>query len=108
MKNILKMDMVSGALRLKSASLLAGIQMAQEYGREITQKVTGWHSTLLCQLLRIIEGRIICLRHNIAPGIINSKTWRPLPVSVLIAEKKKKYFQMNLTVNMCAAVAEKK
>ena len=41
LKNILKMDMVSGALRLKSASLQGGIQMAQEYGREIAKKVSG-------------------------------------------------------------------
>ena len=39
MKNILKMDMVSGPLRLKSAELGGGLQMAHEYGREISQKI---------------------------------------------------------------------
>ena len=38
MKNIFKMDMVSGPLRLKSASLGGGMQMAQDYGREIAKK----------------------------------------------------------------------
>ena len=40
MKNILKMDMVGGPLRLKSASLGGGTQMAQDYGREISKKLT--------------------------------------------------------------------
>ncbi len=39
MKNIFKMDMVSGPLRLKSAYLEGGTQMAQEYGREIAKKL---------------------------------------------------------------------
>lgn len=39
MKNIFKMDMVSEPLRLKSASLGGGIQMAQDYGREIASKL---------------------------------------------------------------------
>ena len=39
MKNIFKMDMVSEPLRLKSASLGGGIQMAQDYGREIAKKL---------------------------------------------------------------------
>ena len=39
MKNILKMDMVGGPLRLKSASLGGGTQMAQDYGREISKKL---------------------------------------------------------------------
>ena len=39
MKHLLKMDMVSGSLRLKSASLGGGPQMAQEYGREIGKKL---------------------------------------------------------------------
>jgi flavorubredoxin len=39
MKNIFKMDMISGPLRLKSSSLGGGIQMAQEYGREIAEKL---------------------------------------------------------------------
>jgi flavorubredoxin len=38
MTNVFKMDMVSGPLRLKSASLGGGTQMAQEYGREIGKK----------------------------------------------------------------------
>ena len=41
MKNIFNMDMVSGPLRLKSASLGGGIQMAQDYGREIGKKLEG-------------------------------------------------------------------
>ena len=40
MKNILKMDMVSGPLRLKSVTLGGGTQMAQDYGREIGKKIT--------------------------------------------------------------------
>ena len=39
MKNIFKMDMVSGSLRLKSAHLQGGTQMAQDYGREIAKKL---------------------------------------------------------------------
>ncbi len=39
MKNIFKMDMVGGPLRLKSASLEGGTQMAQDYGREIIKKL---------------------------------------------------------------------
>lgn len=39
MKHIFKMDMVSEPLRLKSASLGGGIQMAQDYGREIAKKL---------------------------------------------------------------------
>lgn len=39
LKNIMKMDMVSGALRLKSPSLGGGVQMAQEYGREVAAKM---------------------------------------------------------------------
>jgi len=39
MKNIFKMDMVSGPLRLKSASLQGGTKMAQDYGREIGEKL---------------------------------------------------------------------
>jgi len=33
------MNMVSGPLRLKSSSLGGGIQMAQDYGREIAKKL---------------------------------------------------------------------
>jgi flavorubredoxin len=39
MKNIFKMDMVNGPLRLKSASLGGGVQMAQNYGKEIAKKM---------------------------------------------------------------------
>ncbi len=39
MKHILKMDMVSGPLMLKSAALGGGTQMAQEYGKEIGKKL---------------------------------------------------------------------
>jgi len=39
MKNIFKMDLVSGPLNLKSSSLGGGIQMAQDYGREIGNKL---------------------------------------------------------------------
>ncbi len=39
MKNIYQMDMVSGALRLKAASLGGGIAMAQDYGKEIAAKI---------------------------------------------------------------------
>jgi len=38
MKNIFELEMVSGPLRLKSASLGGGRQMAQDYGREIGKK----------------------------------------------------------------------
>jgi len=41
MKHVLKMDMVGDALRLKSSSLGGGIQMAQDYGREIAKKLNG-------------------------------------------------------------------
>ena len=39
MKHVLKMDMVADTLRLKSSSLGGGIQMAQDYGREIAKKL---------------------------------------------------------------------
>ena len=38
MKNIFKMNLVSGPLMLKSASLGGGIQMAQQYGKDIAKK----------------------------------------------------------------------
>lgn len=41
MQNIFKMDMVGGPLRLKSAAIQGGMQMAQDYGREIGKKITG-------------------------------------------------------------------
>jgi flavorubredoxin len=39
MKNVFKMNMVNGPLRLKSASLGGGVQMAQDYGKEIAKKM---------------------------------------------------------------------
>lgn len=39
MKHVLKMDMVGDTLRLKSSSLGGGVQMAQDYGREIAKKL---------------------------------------------------------------------
>mgnify|MGYP003702486323 FL=1 len=41
MKNIFKMGMVTGPLRLKSSDLGGGITMAQDYGREIAAKLNG-------------------------------------------------------------------
>ncbi|MBT8368487.1 MAG: flavodoxin domain-containing protein [Deltaproteobacteria bacterium] len=41
MKHILKLDMVGDTLRLKSSSLGGGMQMAQDYGREIAKKFDG-------------------------------------------------------------------
>ncbi len=41
MKHVLKMDMVGDTLRLKSSSLGGGLQMAQDYGREIAKKING-------------------------------------------------------------------
>lgn len=38
MTHVFKMNMVQGPLRLKSANLGGGIQMAQDYGREIAKK----------------------------------------------------------------------
>ena len=39
MKNVFKMDMVSGPLMLKSAALGGALQMAQGYGKEIGKKL---------------------------------------------------------------------
>lgn len=39
MRHVYKMDMVSGPLRLRSASLGGGVKMAQDYGREIAEKL---------------------------------------------------------------------
>ncbi len=39
MKNVFKMSMASSPLRLKSASLGGGVQMAQTYGKEIAKKL---------------------------------------------------------------------
>lgn len=41
MKNIFKMKMVSGPLRLKASTLGGGMQMAQEYGKEVAQALGG-------------------------------------------------------------------
>ncbi len=39
MQHVFNMDMVSGPLRLKSPALGGGVQMAQEYGREVAAKM---------------------------------------------------------------------
>lgn len=39
MKHVLKMDVVGDALRLKSAAIQGGMQMAQDYGRQIAKKL---------------------------------------------------------------------
>ncbi len=39
MKHIFKMEMVGGPLRLKSASLGGGLQMAHDYGKEMASKL---------------------------------------------------------------------
>jgi len=39
MENIFQMDMVSGPMRLKNSSLGGGIQMAQDYGKQIASKL---------------------------------------------------------------------
>lgn len=39
MKNIFQMEMVGGPLMLKSSQLGGGINMAQDYGREIAEKL---------------------------------------------------------------------
>ena len=41
MKHVLNMDMVSDPLRLKNAELGGGMQMAQEYGRQVAKKLSG-------------------------------------------------------------------
>jgi flavorubredoxin len=40
MKNIFKMNMVPDCLRLKSSVLGGGVQMAQDYGRQLAQKIS--------------------------------------------------------------------
>jgi len=40
MLNVFNMNMVGSPLRLKSVTLQGGIQMAQDYGREIGKKIT--------------------------------------------------------------------
>jgi flavorubredoxin len=39
MKHVLKMDMVGDCLRLKSTTLGGGLQMAQDYGRQLGKKL---------------------------------------------------------------------
>lgn len=39
MQHIFKMNMVADCLRLKSSSLGGGVKMAQEYGRQLAQKL---------------------------------------------------------------------
>ena len=39
MQNVFKMDMVADSLRLKSSNLGGGVKMAQEYGRQMAQKL---------------------------------------------------------------------
>jgi hypothetical protein len=39
MKHIFQMDMVGNPLRLKSSKLGGGMQMAQDYGRQIATKL---------------------------------------------------------------------
>jgi len=41
MLNIFKMKMVSGPLSLKSGQLAGGIQMAQQYGRDVAANIEG-------------------------------------------------------------------
>jgi flavorubredoxin len=41
MSNVFNMDMIGGPLRLKSSMLQGGMQMAQDYGREIGKKIAG-------------------------------------------------------------------
>jgi len=41
MENILNMDMVGDHLRLKSSSIQGGVQMAQDYGKQIGKKMAG-------------------------------------------------------------------
>ena len=38
MTHVLKMNMVNGPLKMKSADLGGGTKMAQDYGREIAKK----------------------------------------------------------------------
>jgi len=39
MENIFQMDMVSGPMRLKNSTLGGGVQMAQDYGKQIASKL---------------------------------------------------------------------
>ena len=40
MKNIFKMNMVADCLRLKTSSLGGGVQMAQDYGRQLAKQLS--------------------------------------------------------------------
>jgi len=39
MENIFLMDMVTGPLRLKNSTLGGGVQMAQDYGKQVAAKL---------------------------------------------------------------------
>ena len=39
MENIFQMDMVTGPLRLKNSTLGGGVQMAQDYGKQVADKL---------------------------------------------------------------------
>ena len=39
MENIFQMDMVSGPMRLKNSTLGGGVQMAQDYGKQVASKL---------------------------------------------------------------------
>ena len=41
MKHIFKMNMTGGPLRLKSSQMGGGMQMAQDYGRDIAKRISG-------------------------------------------------------------------
>jgi flavorubredoxin len=41
MKHIFKMNMVGAPLRLKSSQMGGGMQMAQDYGRDIAKRISG-------------------------------------------------------------------
>jgi len=45
MQHVFGLDMVGGPLRLKSSSIQGGMQMAQDYGREIGKKLSGKQTT---------------------------------------------------------------
>ena len=41
MEHILQLEMIGGPLRLKSATVQCGMQMAQDYGREMGKRLSG-------------------------------------------------------------------
>lgn len=45
MKNVYRMDMVAGPLRIKTVAVGGGAKMAQDYGVEVAQKVLGGSAT---------------------------------------------------------------